>query len=410
MIEGTFEPEFWSVTRVFKNLLPKDGQGGAAVCVYFNGRPVVDVWAGTRNEHGTPWTPDTLALSYSTTKGIASTLVHILADRGQIDYDQPISRYWPEFAQAGKADITVRQLMSHQAGLFHIREIIDHASRMTDWEHMVDALAAAAPCHPPGQAHGYHGLTYGWLVGELVQRVTGKGFSELLQSELAEPLGLDGLYVGIPDEALDRRATQILSKLQSQEGGTEKFERRIERASRFFAMARVPIDLRHLRSALLPHGMETLDFNSSDFQRVPIPSMNGMFNARSLARMYGALANGGELDGTRLMSRDTVDRARQRQNRGMGLVVPFSMQWRLGYHRPFTLVGNIKGGFGHFGFGGSGAWADPTRNLAVALVLNSGVGTPFGDTRIVRLSTAAMRAADAAVRKSRRNVNLRTAS
>ena len=140
--------------------------------------------------------------------------------------------------------------------------------------------------------------------------------------------------------------------------------------------------------------MEDLDFNSEEFRAASIPAANGMFTARSLARLYSCLAQGGELDGVRLLSYDTLRRAAERQNRGAGRVIPISMQWRLGYHRVFAWRARVPGGFGHFGFGGSGGWADPQRQLAVGLTVNSGVGTPFGDTRIARIGGAAVRSAD----------------
>ena len=163
--------------------------GGAALCVYHRGECVVDTWGGVRNREGDPWERDTLALSYSTTKGVASTLLHILVDRGLVDYDAPVAEYWPEFAAAGKDSITVRQVMCHEAGLYDVRGMIDHARRMLDWAYMTEVLAAARPAHEPGATHGYHGLTYGWLVGEIVERVSGMSFSEFLARELAEPLG-----------------------------------------------------------------------------------------------------------------------------------------------------------------------------------------------------------------------------
>jgi CubicO group peptidase (beta-lactamase class C family) len=155
-----------------------------------------------------------------------------------------------------------------------------------------------------------------------------------------------------------------------------------------------PIDLEQIGSALIPEGMDELDMDSDEYAMASIPAANGMFTARSLAKMYAALANDGELDGVRLLSRDTLWRATEVQNRTMGRVIPVPMHWRLGYHRVPTLGPSIPNGFGHQGFGGSGAWCDPDRDIAVALTLNSGVGTPFGDLRIVRIGTAALRCAE----------------
>jgi CubicO group peptidase (beta-lactamase class C family) len=393
MLRGHVHPDFWEVARVFAALIPRSGVGGAAVCIYHRGAPVVDLWAGTRDEAGNPWEIDTLSLSYSTTKGVASTLLHVLADRGLLSYDEPVARYWPEFAQAGKDRITVRHLMSHQAGLYDIRRMIDDARGMLDWDHMTGVLARCTPAHEPGAAHAYHGLTYGWLVGELVRRLTGRSFPEALEREIAAPLELDGLYCGLPPDQMHRRAQLVGQGIQKGGPQLERAKRAAKVINRGFQLARIPVDLRIAAAALLPAGMERVDFNSEGVVTASIPAANGMFTARSLGKLYALLANGGELDGVRLLSERTVRKANTIQSRRRDRVVPISMHWRLGYHR--APVGRtLPNAFGHAGFGGSGAWADPDRALAVALVLNSGVGTPFGDLRIVRVGTAAVRCAD----------------
>jgi len=394
MLQGTVHSDFKRVARVFERLLPEE-VGGAALCVYHRGEKVVDCWGGTRDVAGKPWQEDTLSLSYSTSKGVASTLMHMCVDRGLIDYDDPVREYWPEFAHGGKAEITLRHVMCHEAGLYQIRRMVDHAERMLDWDYMVEALGDATPCHAPGRAHGYHGFTYGWLVGELIQRVTGKPFSELLASEIAQPLGLDGLFIGLPGAQMHRRAQIIPSALTGADGSAMIAVRRWVRGiNRVLRLVGQPINLAELGEALMPEGIESIDFNSEAFLSVPVPAANGMFTARSLARMYAALASDGELDGVRLLGRDTLWRATEVQNRGIGRVIPLPMHWRLGYHRVATLGPAVPNGFGHYGFGGSGAFADPDRDLAVALTLNSGVGTPFGDLRIVRIGTAALRCAE----------------
>ena len=394
-MQGTVHPDFASVARVLRRVLPRSGEGGAAACVYHRGEPVVDIWGGTRDLVGNPWEADTVSLSYSTTKGVASTLLHVQVQKGLLDYDDPVSRHWPEFAQGGKENVTVRQLMCHEAGLYHVRWMIDHAREMLDWEHMTRTLAASPPIHEPGTAHGYHGLTYGWLVGELVQRVTGKPFGEVLQAELAAPLGLDGLFVGVPDDQMHRRAQLIPPRRQRTDPASlQKLTARAKRVNRAFERMGVPIDLAQTAAGLLPHGFDSLDMNSEEFSRACIPAANGMFTARSLARMYAALANDGELDGVRLLDPDVLRRATRVQNRTRDRVVPLPMHWRLGYHRVWAMRAKVERGFGHFGYGGSGAFADPARNLSVALVLNSGVGTPFGDSRVVRVGSAAVRCAD----------------
>jgi CubicO group peptidase (beta-lactamase class C family) len=393
MIEGHVHPDFWRLAKVFERILPRSSNGGAAVCVYHRGEKVVDLWGGTQDEHGTPWRADTLSVSYSTTKGVASTLLHVLVDRGMLDYDEPVARYWPEFAASGKEKITVRQLMCHEAGLYSIRAVVDDARQMLDWDYMVDALAHATPAHTPGTAHGYHALTYGWLVGELAQRVTDKHFGELLQTLLAVPLDLDGLYVGLPEDQMERRARLIPPAKRNDARQFGRTVRNAQRLNRAFKALRIPIDLAKGAEALLPKNMQDLDLNSKATAAACIPALNGMFTARSLAKLYAVLANGGSLDRVTLLSPETLEQATQVQNRGIGKVIPIPMHWRLGYHRVAAVGHKMPRAFGHSGYGGSGAWADPERNLAVGLTLNSGVGTPFGDLRIVRIGSAACDAA-----------------
>jgi CubicO group peptidase (beta-lactamase class C family) len=396
--EGYIHPDFWSVARMFKSMIPPTA-GGAALCIWHRGRKVVDLWGGSTDESGTPWLQDTASISYSTTKGVASTLLHVLADKGLVDYDEPVAKHWPEFAYNGKEKITIRQVMCHEAGLYDIRGMIDHARRMLDWEHMIGALEAARPVHEPGKHHGYHGLTYGYLVGEIIQRVTNRSFCEVLDTEIRRPLGLEGFYIGLPEADAHCKATLSLGGLQAQKGGMDRTRNYLATASKWLKTFGIPIDLREAERALIPHGIDELDFNSVEFAGACIPSANGVFTARSLATLYATLAGGGQMNGVRLMSEQTLHKASTVQNRTMDRVVPFPMHWRLGYHRPFTMTTLgfgpvVRRGIGHFGFGGSGAWADLDRNLAVALTLNSGVGTPFGDLRIVRISTAAVRCAD----------------
>ncbi len=399
MLHGHVHPSFSDVARCFERILPKKAPGGAAVCVYHHGEKVVDVWGGTRDRAGSPWEEDTISISFSTTKGVASTLLHIYADRGAIDLDAPVCTYWPEFAEGGKQDILVRHVLCHEAGLFGMGSIFEHANEMMDWEIATRRLAAATPRHAPGAAHGYHALTYGWLAGEIVRRVAdGKTFSELIARDIAEPLGLEGLFCGVPLDQQHRCAELIAAGMDAplpvRQRRTEKAR---DMASRWGAILRklgIRWNPNDTVDALIAPAMEEVDFNGEAFRAASIPAANGMFTARSLARMYACLANGGELAGTRLLSEEAVRRAATEQNRGVGRVIPISMRWRLGFHRVFAVGRRVPQGFGHFGFGGSGAFADPARKLSVALTVNSGVGTPFGDSRVARIAGAAVRAAD----------------
>jgi CubicO group peptidase (beta-lactamase class C family) len=404
-VDGTVHPDFVAVADALRWQLAAY-PGGAAACVYHRGECVADLWGGDRDAAGRPWTRDTMAPSFSTTKGVASTLVHVLADRGLLDYDTPVAAYWPEFAHAGKETITVRHVLAHQSGLYHIRQMIDRADRMLDWDHMIHAIERATPLHPPGMRTGYHGLTYGFLVGELVQRVTGKRFPDLVQELIAEPLGLDGMYVGAPEKELGRAAKLIWSRTGPYRlletgllriGGRELGEF-VDVPARLLQQVLdrvgVAFDLPSILDALAPRGIAAFDFGSVTTLQAAIPAANGLFTARALARMYAALACGGTLDGVQLLSAETLSRATEVQVPAPArVVIPFDMRWRLGYHGVFTTRGVPRRAFGHFGFGGSGGWADPHRELAVALIVNSGMGTPFGDLRIARVGGAALASA-----------------
>lgn len=378
MTEGYVHPDFGAVAAIFDRLFPQGRRGGGAVCVYHRGERVVDIWGGDRNGAGDPWTADTVALSFSTTKGVTSTALHVLADRGLVDYEAPIATYWPEFAANGKEAITVRQLMSHEAGLHGIRSLVDHGSRMKDWDHMVEALAAAAPAHEPGSVNAYHGITYGWLAGEIVRRVSGKTIGAFVQTEIAEPLGIDGLFIGVPD-AMRGRLAQLMRWP------------RLLASERTAALGLWFGPTRHLIDALLPVDLHP-ELWADDAVAAEIPGAAGAFDARSLARMYAALAGGGSIDGTCLVSPATVEAMGTVQNRRPDKVLLIPIVWRLGYHTVFTSAGPPRHGFGHYGYLGSGAWCDPSRDLAVAYVTNRAATVDY--TPVARFGGAAVRAAD----------------
>jgi CubicO group peptidase (beta-lactamase class C family) len=391
-IQGHVEGPYWRVARSLEQQVRKTG-GGAAVCVYHRGRKVVDMWGGYKDEGGNPWVENTMAMSFSTSKGVISTLVHLLADRGELKYDDPISRYWPEFGRNGKHEITIRQALTHRAGLARLRPLVEHPEQILDWGFMVRALEDAEAYR--GRRSAYHAMTYGWLVGELIQRVTGSKLPEVIQKELVEPLDLDGLYIGAPEAAqrraasLGRRPGQDNSKVASAILSDTTFGA----LGSWARLTGMPFNPKLMfQSLVLPGNSDVLW--SPEILGVPVPAVNGLFTARSLARMYAMFAGEGEVDGIRLLSPETVWRAAEVQVHSRDKVIPMRMQWRLGYHAAFTTRGTLSSAFGHFGFGGSGGWADPERGLAVAMVNNQLGGSPFGDMRIARVSTAAVSAVD----------------
>jgi len=394
-MEGHARPDFDAVADVFARQLERT-DGGAAVAIFHRGEPVVDLWGGKRTPDGDPWEADTLAMCFSTTKGVASFALHLQAEAGLVDYDERVATYWPEFAQNGKENITVRHVLSHSAGLHRMRSVVDHAHHMLDWEHMVEALAAERPAYEPGAHAGYHALTYGWLVGEIVQRVTGRQLRDVIADDVDAPLGLDGLYLGCPPEQRHRVAELAPMRIfgprvpkvlhQMRRGITDQF-------GKVLSLANSPVNTRRMVNALFPRGMEDV-MAGPEVMDASIPAANGFFTARALATMYAVFAGGGEFGGVRLLSEDRVRQIGEEQNNRPDLVLVMPMRWRLGYHRVLGNAGASPDGFGHFGLGGSGAWVDPTRELAVAMVCNRGTGTPVGDVRLMRLSKAALECAD----------------
>jgi CubicO group peptidase (beta-lactamase class C family) len=398
-MEGYVHPDFGLVTEKMRQIMSgRRAVGGMAVAVYHHGDLVVDAWTGSRDAAGTPWARDTMAMSFSTTKGVVATVVHRLVDRGLLDYDTPVAEYWPEFAAAGKERITLRHLLTHQAALHDVRALAADTEAMLDWEAMVAALAAAAPAWEVGTRSGYHALTYGWLVGEVIKRVTGGTVNEAVQRELVEPLDLDGMFVGAPADVRHRIATLLVDPKAA--GRLLSSLKRLSRLRRYAP----------LYNALVID--DILDVSITDhIHDAEIPAANGVFTARSLARMYAALATPDAFDGPPLLSPATLREATRIQPRlgggdlagsggepgelrvGRDASVLINMRWRLGYHVAGTTAGVLPRGFGHFGFGGSGAWGDPDSGLAVAMVLNKVAGTPFGDTRLLRVGGAAVRAA-----------------
>ena len=391
MLEGSVHPDFADVAATLIPQIPRDRHAGSAVCVYHRGIPVVDVWGGVKDAAGNPWQADTIAASFSTTKGVVSTLLHLLVDQGKAAYDDPIARHWPEFGSRGKDRITLRQALCHEAGLYRITDLINRPGEMLDWTHMKQLIADADPAHAPGEAHGYHALTYGWLVGGLVEEIAGKPLQQVLRDELVDPLGLDGMFIGLPGRELYRRAeltNGVTVRGRPMGDWQEMLYEWVETG-----LGWAGVQLKEFHSALNPFN-EPFDWNAVETVQAVIPAANGQFTARSLARMYALLAGGGVLNDVRLLAEDRVREISQVQSRSRDRVLFLPMHWRMGYHRAFTVGVNAAYAFGHYGYGGSGAFCDPTRELAVALTLNSGAGTPMGNSNMPLIARAALRAAD----------------
>jgi len=385
------EGEFASVVEPAKAQL--EAAGGGALCVYWRGRSVLDVWDGYKDPATRrPWESDTMAMSWSTTKGVASTALHMLVDRGELAYDDLIAEYWPEFAVSGKQHTTIRQLLSMEAGLFDIRHLIDNPRLMLDHDAMASALAAATPRHAPGDKNGYHAMTYGWLVAEILQRITGHSLGAFVRTEISEPLGLDGCHIGTPEEELGRVAA--FPDLAPENNGVRLIAKTLNPVTSLFG-----VSLERIASAFVPNDANDV-IASDEFLQAEVPSVNGTFTARSLARLYAALGSDDGVDGVQVWTPPTRDAARQQQNRRRDRVVPIRVGWQLGFHQPFPHKKTAPNSFGFYGAYGSGGFADPERQLAVGLVCQQAKGLPM--TKLVEpiLSAADRAGPDSAPRVS----------
>ena len=377
-VAGKAAPGFEPVRRAFERIVGR-GAGGGALAVQVRGETVVDLWTGVADRAGArPWTPDTLAISFSTTKGVASTIIHRLADRGELDYDEPVASYWPEFGAGGKGRVSVRDLLTHRAGLHNVGAV---AARMEDLlDHVaMEARLAARAVPAPTTRSAYHAITYGWLLAGLARRITGCGLADLARTEITEPLGIDGLHIGVPADARERVAEPVgaaLRQLVSTGDLTAPLWRRSGAS-------------RTTMEALHAPGFDRLfEGVEPPIWHTEMPAVNGVISARALADMYAPLASGGKAGGVRFLTRETVDALGRVQLRTRDAVLGIRMRWRLGYHQAFGTGRGAPLAFGHYGYGGSGGWADPAAGLSVGFVTNriGSLTTPLGDLNLFRLN------------------------
>lgn len=393
---GTVDERFLDLATQFSRFQDaRSHQGGAALVVYFQGQKVVDIFTGKKSQEE-DWQSDTLAMCYSTGKGILATLAHILVSEGLLDYDEPIAKYWPEFAQNGKQYITLRHVLSHQTGLFDIRNLIETATEMLDWSHMLDVIAKATPRFAAGQGFAYQPLTYGWILGGVIEKAAKQPLSWLMQRYLVQPLGLNGAYFGVPSSELDRVA-RLISKPKT--SVASKSENRKSTQTRKPSLSEKLLELsgqspQDFKDAMIPKGMGNFSFFSDAGLQAVIPAANGVFTADSLARVYAMLANKGLWNGEQLIKPEIFKQLGTVQSKGRDRVMPIPMHWRLGYHRILTMGKRAPHGFGHVGFNGSGAWCDSDRELSFAYTHNFNITSATGDYRLWGLSQEALRCAD----------------
>jgi CubicO group peptidase (beta-lactamase class C family) len=386
-------PAFAPAAAYFGRLFNASSRGGGALSVRMNGEVVVDVWGGYA-EPGSqrPWEKDTVTICFSTGKGVAATVIHRLVERGLVAYDAPVASYWREFGVEGKEAITVRQLLSHQAGLHSVIGLVDQPSDLLD--HLTIERRLAARTADPWPGHpGYHAITYGWLLAGLARNVTGLGMAELVLQELGGPLETDGIQIGMPADGV-RRFAPPLSKVPPVRPASpvmESLGRSAVRSLRDHQLTR-----RFAEALYLPELDGFFGGPSPLVLETEMPSVNGVFSAHALAKLYAALACDGQVDDVRLLSATTVRTVREIQTTARDAVIALRMLWRLGYHR--AAVQGYHGAeiVGHFGYGGSGAWADSSTGISFGFVTNELklIQAPVGgDFRIFHLGGLVRRSA-----------------
>jgi CubicO group peptidase (beta-lactamase class C family) len=372
-IHGECDARFARLREVFERSFAEDRETGASLAVVLDGRPVVDLWGGHADAARTrAWERDTIVNLYSTTKGWTALCAHVLVDRGELDLDAPVARHWPEFARAGKGAIPVRQLLCHQAGLPGIRRKVE-VEDVYDWERMTTLLAEEEPWWPPGTRHGYHALTFGWLVGEVVRRVAGRSLGAFFRDEIAGPLGLD-LHVGLGAEH-DARVAELIPIPLDQQAGSPIFANRESLGAKVLSNPRI-------------HPKQT---RTRAWRAAEIPAANGHGNARGLARLYGALSRGGEIDGVRVIREAALGEAAREHAVGPDAVLVFPMHWGAGFivNGQRVIYGPSARSFGHSGYGGSFGFADPDARLGMGYAMNRMGNAVAGDLRTLDLIRAA---------------------
>jgi CubicO group peptidase (beta-lactamase class C family) len=365
-IRGLCDPRFAPLREALADNFARHGEIGAAIALVIDGTPVVDLWSGSMDAAGSrPWERNTLVDVFSVGKPMAVLCLLRLVERGLVDLDAAVATYWPEFSAAGKETVTVRTLLGHRAGLPAVRRELPELA-MYDWELMTSALAAQEPWWEPGTAHGYHTNTYGFLVGELVRRVGGETLGRAFRREIAAPLGADFQF-GLPASEDERVAEFVFPDAIGDS---------------FASADTTPLIVR--RAYFNPPGVSGIGtVNTREWRAAEMPSTNGHATARGVARIYSALACGGEVDGVRILEQDTIAEATREVSTGPDRILGRPSRFGLGFQltQPERPLGPNPGAFGHFGAGGSLGFADPGARLAFAYTPNQGEGPRWQNPR-----------------------------
>ncbi len=371
-VQGTVDPRFAGARAAFEANLASGADVGASFCVTQDGETLVDLWGGYADPHLTrAWDRDTIVNVYSTTKTMTALCALILADRGELDFAAPVARYWPEFAAGGKEAITVGQLMAHSAGMSAWREPVSNDD-LYDWEKVVDLLAAQAPLWEPGTQPGYHAITQGYLVGEVVRRITGRSLGTFFRQEVAEPLGAD-FHIGLPASEDDRVAELIpLPPGQAIGDNTQS-------------------EIQNL--TFNNPGVDVAATRTRAWRGAEIPAAGGTGNARSVAEIHMILANGGVAKGRRFLSEAGCRKALELQIEGTDLVLGAPARFGLG----FGLAGGIvplpnPNTIFWGGYGGSLVIIDMDARTTIAFAMNKMASTTTGDMRALGLAMASWQA------------------
>jgi CubicO group peptidase (beta-lactamase class C family) len=375
MVEGTCDPKFSGLVDAFVTNFESRGEVGASCALSLEGRTVVDIWGGHKKPGGEAWNRDTLSIVFSSTKGGMALCAHMLADRGELDLHAPVTKYWPEFGQAGKETATVAMTLDHSVGVPHIREV-QKPGAFYDYDHMVEVIAKEAAFWEPGTRNGYHAITMSWTVGEIVHRAAKKRMGKYFADQVAKPLGLD-FWIGLP-EAQEPRVAVMLPAMPTVEAMQSKF------------FMKAMSDLTSPSHFFLRDFM-AFDPNSREGHAAEIGAANGITNARGLAGLYAPLANGGTLNGIRIVGKDTLARMGRvavGTHQDATLVIP--SRFALGYMKSMDNrhLSGLDGAscilsdaaFGHVGAGGSIGFADPECRMSFGYTMNQmGLGVLLND-------------------------------
>lgn len=376
-IHGFTAPGFDGLRAALASNFAKNGEVGAACCIYHRGAVVADLWAGDADrEAGLAWQEDTLGIVFSATKGVTAIALNLLIERGRIDPDAAISHYWPEFAAAGKKDIPVSWLLAHRAGVPLVEAELK-LDEVLAWDPVLAAIAAQKPIWEPGSKHGYHVRTYGWICGELVRRVTGTSFGEFLREEITHPLQAD-FAVGLAAE-LEPRVFRLIPPQEPQDERTRAAFRKFTGPDTLLGKAlHGPSDLFHYDEM----------WNTRALHAAEMPSSNGIGTARGLAKLYAATI--GPIDGIRLLNPETLARAIHPRSSGPDAILHLPSSFGLGFALGDFLSQQAgPQAFGHPGAGGSLGMADAEAELSIAYIMNRMALGMSGDPRAARLVKAA---------------------